>query len=158
MSNGTVAGRRLADTILGRKNAWREVFDPTRLRPRSSLRSLVDHNAMAVRHFIGDGLRGPPGHDWSDLDRGSGRVIDLEGDPVGVYREETGEVNAVSAVCTHLGCLVEWNDGERSWDCPCHGSRFDHDGRVLDTPAVDDLEPVEDARLTSAADDRRAQR
>jgi glycine/D-amino acid oxidase-like deaminating enzyme/nitrite reductase/ring-hydroxylating ferredoxin subunit len=158
MSNGTAAGRLLADTILGRENPSREVFDPIRLRLRSSVPSLVDHNARAARHLVEDTLLGPPAHDWSDLERGSGRVIDLDGDPVGVYRDETGEVHAVSAVCTHLGCLVEWNDAERSWDCPCHGSRFDHDGTVLDTPAVDDLEPVDDPRLTTAADERPAQR
>jgi Rieske Fe-S protein len=156
MTNGTAAGRLLADTILGRENAWQAVFDPTRLRLRSSLGSLVDHNTHAVRPVVEDTLRGPPDRGWSDLERGNGRVIDLDGDPVGVSRDDAGEVHAVTAVCTHLGCLVEWNDGERSWDCPCHGSCFDYDGTVIDTPAVDDLEPVEDDRLTTA--DRCAQR
>ncbi|MFC7197528.1 Rieske 2Fe-2S domain-containing protein [Halosimplex aquaticum] len=74
---------------------------------------------------------------------GEAVVADDRDDPVAVYRDEDGEVHAVSAVCTHMGCLVSWNDGEESWDCPCHGSRFDVDGAVLDTPAVDDLDAVD---------------
>jgi len=66
----------------------------------------------------------------------------LLGYPVAVYRDDDGEMHARSAVCPHMGCLVSWNDGERSWDCPCHGSRFDIDGEVLDTPAVDGLGDV----------------
>jgi Rieske Fe-S protein len=90
--------------------------------------------------------RGTP----DDVDPGSGGVLEIEGERVAVYRSDAGEVSAVSAICTHMGCVVAWNAAERSWDCPCHGSRFDVEGRVLHGPATRALEPVEVRRSIEA--------
>jgi len=152
MTNGTAAGRILADRILGREPPWAEVYRPSRLSVSGGLREFVSHNADAAGRFVGDRVEsataGPP----ADLGPDEARVVRTDDGPVAVYRDESRAMHAVSAVCPHMGCLVEWNDGERSWDCPCHGSRFDVDGSVLDTPAVSDLEEYDISKL---ADDRR---
>lgn len=148
MTNGTAAGILLADLITGRDNAWEDVYHPTRFRFNASKKELVSHNAHAVRHLVSDRIDERSQVDLGRLAPGDAEVFDDLDDPVAAYRDEDGRIHAVSAVCTHMGCLVSWNDGETSWDCACHGSRFDVDGTVVETPAVDDLEPVDlgDAR------------
>jgi len=148
MTNGTAAGMVLADQILGRPNRWSEVYRPTRFDFGASKRDLFEHNAHSMKHFFEDYLGTAPAVDVSDIGRGEGGVVDADGEAVGVYRDDDGEYHAVSAVCPHMGCHVEWNDGERSWDCPCHGSRFEFDGSVIDTPAVDGLERYDEEELT----------
>ncbi len=140
MTNGTAAGRLLSDLILGRENPYRSVYRPARLQLGASLGRLLSHNTHAAKHLIGDRTERRPRLDRSRLARGEAAVFTAQDEPVAAYRDEGGELHAVSAVCPHMGCLVSWNDGEQSWDCPCHGSRFDIDGTVLDTPAVDDLD------------------
>jgi len=140
MTNGTAAGRILADRILGRESPWSDVFRPTRFNFGASKSDLIRHNRDAMGRFLEDHVRSPPDAGEVDLAPGEAEVLEADGDSVGVYRDEDGEYHVVSAVCTHMGCRVEWNDGEQSWDCPCHGSRFDYDGTVLDTPAVENLE------------------
>jgi glycine/D-amino acid oxidase-like deaminating enzyme/nitrite reductase/ring-hydroxylating ferredoxin subunit len=147
MTNGTAAGRILADSILGRHNPWADVFRPTRLTVGASTRDLLDHNRHAMRHAVEDHLGRSTTADVQGIGPGDADVVEVDGDPVGVYCDENGEYHAVSAVCPHMGCHVEWNDGERSWDCPCHGSRFDFDGTVLHAPAVDDLERYDLSRM-----------
>ncbi|MBX0305894.1 FAD-dependent oxidoreductase [Haloarcula salinisoli] len=142
MTNGTAAGRLLADEILGRPSATRDVFDPNRFKPLASKSELLSHNTETVRHYIEDYLGSQPSLDTVDLDPGDAGVYEVDDDPLAVYRDDDGEIHARSAVCPHKGCLVAWNDGERSWDCPCHGSRFGVDGEVLDTPAVHGLDDV----------------
>lgn len=140
MTNGTAAGRLLADEILGRAPDWGAVFDPNRFKPRASASELLAHNKHTMRHYAEDYLGHTPSLDGADLDPGEAGVYEADDDPVAVYRDEDGEVHVRSAVCPHMGCLVSWNDGEQSWDCPCHGSRFGVDGDVLDTPAVQRLD------------------
>lgn len=151
LTNGVAAAERLRDLILGRESPEPSVFRPARLELGASFRRLVSHNAHSSRRFVTDRLVGgseAAGADGSaagvdDLSPGEADVFDHRGDSVAAFRDEDGTVHAVSAVCSHLGCLVTWNGAERSWDCPCHGSRFDVDGTVLDTPAVDNLEPYD---------------
>jgi nitrite reductase/ring-hydroxylating ferredoxin subunit len=141
MTHGTVAALVIRDLIAGRENPWLEVYDATRLAPKQSLRGVISEGAATVKHFIGDRLH--PGDDATvqDLSPGEGAVVRIDGDPVAAYRDDEGTVHAVAATCTHLGCRVTFNPAERSWDCPCHGSRFTTDGTVLEGPAVDDLAP-----------------
>jgi len=149
MTNGVAAGRILADCVLGRENPWSEVYRPTRLRVGASTGSFLEHNVHAAKHFLEDRLTNPDRLDVRGLERDEATIVEADGDPVGVYRDDDGAFHAVSAVCTHMGCRVVWNAAERSWDCPCHGSRFDHHGTVVDTPAVDGLERYDDADLQS---------
>ncbi|MFC6726234.1 Rieske 2Fe-2S domain-containing protein, partial [Halobium palmae] len=99
---------------------------------------LVEENADVAASFVGDWLTKPRAEEL-DLAPDEATVL-REGSSVrGVYRDDGGDHHVVSAICPHMGCLVEWNDGDRTWDCPCHGSRFDYEGGVIDGPAVEDL-------------------
>jgi glycine/D-amino acid oxidase-like deaminating enzyme/nitrite reductase/ring-hydroxylating ferredoxin subunit len=140
MTNGTAAAMVLADAIAGEESPWAELFDPSRLRPRASVPSLVKENANVGLHFVGDRLRQLRPRSLDDLAPGEGAIVRHEDETVAAYRDAGGEVTAVSPTCTHLWCRVHFNDAERSWDCPCHGSRFAVDGTVIEGPAVDDLE------------------
>jgi len=139
----------LSDLILGRESPWTGVYEPTRFNASASTRG-----AREVQHRVDAPLLRGPAEGAAQrcrvgLDRGEAKIVDSEEGPVGVYRDERGEVHTVSAVCPHMGCHVEWNDGEESWDCPCHGSRFDYDGRVVHTPAVSDLETFSERELSA---------
>lgn len=142
MSNGSAAGVMLADRIAGRRNPFADFFDTNRVYPRQSLKELVKENANVVKRFVGDRLRTET-RSVADLAPGEAAVLVAGTERVAVHRDESGAVHAVSPVCTHLGCTVTWNTAEKTWDCPCHGSRFNCDGEVIQGPAVKDLEPTE---------------
>ncbi len=139
MTGGTVAAMLLRDLVLGRTNPWLPVFDATRIRLAASLPSLVREDLDVVKQFVA--RRVEPGAALSALGADDGAVVDHDGAKLAVYRGADGRYHALSARCTHLGCIVGYNQAERTWDCPCHGSRFDTEGRVLTGPAVANLEP-----------------
>jgi glycine/D-amino acid oxidase-like deaminating enzyme/nitrite reductase/ring-hydroxylating ferredoxin subunit len=141
MTNGTAAAMVISDAILGQPNEFSSLFDPHRLTPKASASKFVSENAKVARHWISDRVIHPQGASFDDLEPGQAAVKGVGLQQVAGYRDETGVLHAVSATCTHLGCIVAWNEAEKSWDCPCHGSRFDPDGRVLHGPAVKDLQP-----------------
>jgi len=140
MTNGTAAAMILSDAILGRANAWADLFDSKRLKPVASARKLVTENAKVAKHFVGDRVKRGSAVGVDAVARGEGRLISLGGRKTAAYRDEAGALHALSPRCTHLGCHVNWNNAERSWDCPCHGSRFSGDGHVIQGPATRDLE------------------
>ena len=146
MTGGTAAAMVLADRILERPNPWAELFDPNRFNARASAWKFVEENAQAGARFVGDRLTKRGSRPIEQLAPGEGDIVQLEGEKVAGFRDDDGSLVAVSPVCTHLGCQVNWNRAERSWDCPCHGSRFAPDGQVLHGPAVHRLErkPIED--------------
>jgi glycine/D-amino acid oxidase-like deaminating enzyme/nitrite reductase/ring-hydroxylating ferredoxin subunit len=140
MTSGVVSGRLLADLITDVPNPWAQLYDPSRINVRS-LPSFVKKGGHDAKRLICDRLkRGLTTDQTNDLAAGAGAVFEISGEKVAVHRDEHGALHAVSAVCTHLRCIVAWNDAERTWDCPCHGSRFDVDGTVLQGPAVAPLE------------------
>lgn len=143
MTNGTVAAMVLADLIVGHDNPWSEVFDSTRLAPGASIKHLVTENIAVGRRFVEDRIRTSKPRAAEELERGEGTVVALDGRSVAGYRDDRGVLHAVDPTCTHLGCRVSFNTAERTWDCPCHGSRFDVDGQVIQGPALRDLEPVD---------------
>ncbi len=145
LTNGTAAGMILTDLISGRHNPWAELFDSTRFKPLASAKDLVKENANVGVHFLGDHLGRPDVRSTDELGPDEAGIVRRGAGKVAAYREPGGKLHQVSAVCTHLGCQVKWNQAERSWDCPCHGSRFDHTGRVIQGPAVKDLEEKPDA-------------
>jgi Rieske Fe-S protein len=140
MTGGTAAAHALADVLAGRASAAADLFDPWRKTARASAVKLLEENAQVGARFIGDRLAKPGIRQIDTLQPGEGDVVRHDGDKVAAYRDDDGALVAVSARCTHLGCQVSWNRAERSWDCPCHGSRFAPDGRVLHGPAVHALE------------------
>ena len=138
MTNGVAAARVLADAILARDNPWGALYDPAR--PRSFVRRrFVRENLEAAGHFVGDRVRLPGEEAAAVLEPGEGVVIDAGGEKLAVSRGDDRSLAVVSAVCTHLRCIVRWNAAERSWDCPCHGSRFTSNGAVLEGPALTPL-------------------
>lgn len=136
LSAGTAAAMMLTDLISGRDNPWMSLFDATRVDLKASARTLVSLNADAAKRFVGDRLKSLSGPGLDELAPGEGGIVRHRGERVAAYRDPTGEVHACSPVCTHMACIVQWNTAERSWDCPCHGSRFDPRGNVLQGPAV----------------------
>jgi glycine/D-amino acid oxidase-like deaminating enzyme/nitrite reductase/ring-hydroxylating ferredoxin subunit len=143
MTFGTLAGMVIADAIAGRENPFARLYDATRVKPLAQARRYVAENVDYPAALALDRVDRGQVARTADVPRGEGRLVRVEGDMVACYREPGGALRAVSAVCTHLGCHVRWNDAERSWDCPCHGSRFDTAGRVLNGPAVRALEAVD---------------
>ncbi|MFF5448791.1 FAD-dependent oxidoreductase [Streptomyces sp. NPDC012888] len=140
MSSGVMSGRLLAARIAGDRLPWADLYDPGRLHLREAP-ALLKAQASVARHFVGDRLRPSHADAVEDVEPGSGALVRIGGHRCAVYRDPEGVVTAVSARCTHLGCLVQFNNAERAWECPCHGSRFDTDGSVIHGPATRPLEP-----------------
>ena len=136
MTTAAVAAMILRDRIGGRDSPWAKLFDSTRLDPKGEARSFVKENVDVAKRFVGDRLRARSAAPATALAPGEGGICELDGEKVAAFRDDDARLHAVSPRCTHLGCFVEWNTAERSWDCPCHGSRFDPDGQVLQGPAV----------------------
>ncbi|MDQ3777622.1 MAG: FAD-dependent oxidoreductase [Actinomycetota bacterium] len=139
MTNGTVAAMIVSDTILGRENPWADLFDAKRIKPIASAAGFVKENAMAGLHFVADRLRRADKKSVDDVRPGEGALVRVRGRKTAVYRDEDGTVHTLSPVCQHLYCIVDWNSAERSWDCPCHGSRYAADGRAIQGPTTRDL-------------------
>ncbi|MBE9179668.1 FAD-dependent oxidoreductase [Oculatella sp. LEGE 06141] len=139
ISFGTIAGMLLSDQILGRENPWGKLYDPGRIKPLASAQQFVSQNLQVAAHFVGDRFQTDV-ETLDEIPRGEGRRIKLENEQLAVYRDDVGELHAVSAVCTHAGCIVNWNNAEKSWDCPCHGGRFSCTGNVLNGPPMNPLD------------------
>ena len=146
-----IARALIFDLISGRENAWSKVFDPSR-KPvtAKAIGRFVRENLNVARRY-GDWIAEGDASSADQIERGEGAVVRRGLKKVAVYRDELGKVHERSAKCPHLGCVVAWNRAEKSWDCPCHGSRFDAHGRVLAGPAVRDLEPAGDEALHEPA-------
>jgi glycine/D-amino acid oxidase-like deaminating enzyme/nitrite reductase/ring-hydroxylating ferredoxin subunit len=144
MTFGTLGGMMTADAILGRRNPWAELFDPGRAAIRRGLWNYVKENASYPYYLIRDRFAGAEGRSLREVKRGAGKVIERGGAKVAVYRDENGKTTLRSATCTHMGCVVGWNDAEKTWDCPCHGSRFKPNGDVIAGPAESPLPPHEE--------------
>lgn len=156
LSTGAAAGRLISNRILGKHTPWGDIFDPTRVRPLASAPTVLHQGVETVRSIIGDRLLGDPEEGTvGDLAPGCGAIVKVHGERVAAFRDEDGSVRAVSPICTHLGCLIEFNGADRTWDCPCHGSRFDTDGRVVSGPATRDLDRIQ-LEVVSSKDDGRS--
>lgn len=143
LSNGTAAAALLSTELSGGSSPWTPLYDATRVNPtKESVQELVKENVNVGKRFVVDHLRRLTAKSVDHLAPGDGGLVDLDGHKVAAYRDPEGTVHAVSAICRHIGCTVDWNDAERSWDCPCHGSRYDTDGRVICGPTTEALTPV----------------
>ncbi|CAM5636141.1 putative Rieske 2Fe-2S iron-sulfur protein YhfW [Streptomyces afghaniensis 772] [Streptomyces afghaniensis] len=140
MTGGIMAGSLLAAQITGEEREWSGLYDPRRVKPAvREAPSFLKTQAKVAGHFVGDRLR--PAPPVESLPPGEGAVVRADGHHrLAVYRDDDGNLHSVSARCTHLGCLVAFNSAERAWECPCHGSRFDTDGKVIQGPATKPLE------------------
>ncbi len=140
LTHGTIAGILLTDLICGRDNPWARLYDPSRKTLRA-MGQFVKENINVGLQFTDWVTRGEV--DTADkIAPGDGAVVRRGLRKIAVYRDPAGAVHECSAACPHLGCVVAWNSSEKSWDCPCHGSRFDAYGKVLSGPAISDLAPA----------------
>jgi glycine/D-amino acid oxidase-like deaminating enzyme/nitrite reductase/ring-hydroxylating ferredoxin subunit len=138
---GTLAGMIVSDLITGRPNPYVSLYDATRVKPIASAYDYVAENVAFPAHLIKDRLTSLNSEDRpiESLRPGEGGVFSTPEGKLAVCRDRAGAVHSCSAVCTHLGCDVAWNHAEQTWDCPCHGSRFSPEGKVINGPAVTDL-------------------
>ncbi len=141
MTHGTLAGLVIPDLVLGRPNPWADLYDPSRVSLRAAGTWVRENLNVAAEYTEYVAPAEAAGVD--DVPAGEGRVLRRAGQPVAVYRAEDGTVVERSAVCPHLFCVVDWNSAEKTWDCPCHGSRFAVDGTVVNGPSRAPLAPVD---------------
>jgi Rieske Fe-S protein len=147
---GPVAAQIISDEILGHANPFSDIFAAKRFTPAKSAGDFVKENLNVAGQYARDWFTRGPATNIDEIDdwpAGEGRLVETDGKKVAVYVDEAGQITALSPVCTHMGCIVHWNGAEKSWDCPCHGSRFACTGEVLEGPA---LEPLK--RLSKKSD------
>ena len=142
LTYGTLAASIVADAILGRVNEFAALYKATRIKPVKSAKKFLWQNLDVAGKYVKGYAGGIDTRALRDVALGQGRLVEVNGKKLAVYRDETGAVTALSPVCTHLKCLVGWNEAEHTWDCPCHGSRFGIDGQVIEGPALAPLEPI----------------
>lgn len=135
---GTLAAMIVSDQILGKQNPWEETYKAGRFTPLRSAKNFIAENTDVIIQY----LKIPWSADaefLSEIKPGEGKVITQDNQKLAVYKDEDWKFHIVSAVCTHMNCIVNWNPSEKTWDCPCHGSRFDTDGKVIEGPALTNL-------------------
>jgi glycine/D-amino acid oxidase-like deaminating enzyme/nitrite reductase/ring-hydroxylating ferredoxin subunit len=136
MTFGTFSAMMLTDLILGKENKYVEMFKPSRLKNKTGF--VAEGVAKGVE-FTKEFLKAEVNNDYSELSNNSGKVVRVDGKPTALYKDENGKIIKKSAFCTHMKCIVNWNDVDKSWDCPCHGSRFAKTGEVITGPATSPL-------------------
>jgi nitrite reductase/ring-hydroxylating ferredoxin subunit len=149
MTSGVLTGLLLRDLIEGRPQPWSRIYDPRRVHPALEAKTLLTSGARSVAGLAGNAatrmkakLQRVPSVE--DLSPGQAGIVRDSGGEWATYVDEEGDVHSVSPTCTHMGCELNWNNAERTWDCPCHGSRFSHEGKIIEGPAVKELNLDED--------------
>lgn len=150
MSNGTLAAMILSDLILQRDNSWSQFFSPARPKPPQSFLTALTENINVGRQYVMGALLTPRARSLDELPKGEGTKMVLNRKDTAVYKDEEGRIFAHSPVCRHAGCIVNWNNAEKTWDCPCHGSRYDYDGKVIHGPTQ---EPLRKRNVTTGAEE-----
>lgn len=140
---GVIASLLLTEIILKGKSEYQSIFNPQRLKILAGFTNLVKEGVDVVKDMIGGWISPSKLENLSKLSLNEAKVVKHDHQIVGVYKDELGTIHAVNPACTHIKCAVAWNQAEKSWDCPCHGSRFSFDGEVLTAPATKGLEKIE---------------
>jgi glycine/D-amino acid oxidase-like deaminating enzyme/nitrite reductase/ring-hydroxylating ferredoxin subunit len=140
---GIVSAIVLRDLILKGKNEYSELFNPNRLKPIAGFAKFVKENLDVAKELLEKILPSEKLEELAGLANGEGKVVKYEGKNLALFKDDSGKLHAINPTCTHLKCTVTWNLAEQTWDCPCHGARYDWDGKVLTGPASKDLEKVE---------------
>jgi Rieske Fe-S protein len=139
MTYGTLAAMMACDRFHRRRNPWEDLFNVDRKKLIGGTWDYLKENKDYPYYYIKDRLSGGTGTDLGNLAPDDGKVVKIDGQWIAAYRSGGGEVTLKSAICPHMGCLVRWNAAERTWDCPCHGSRFKTSGEVIAGPAEQEL-------------------
>ncbi|NLV17639.1 MAG: FAD-dependent oxidoreductase [Syntrophomonadaceae bacterium] len=137
MTNGTNAAIIIKDLIISGNNSYAKVFSPLRFTPKASAATFVTENANVAKHFLLGKLS--PALAEQNIPAGDARIINHEGEKLGVFKDDNNRLHIVDVICPHVGCELSWNEAERSWDCPCHGSRFTYEGDIIEGPALSHL-------------------
>jgi glycine/D-amino acid oxidase-like deaminating enzyme/nitrite reductase/ring-hydroxylating ferredoxin subunit len=144
MTSGTLSGMILKDLITGKKNKWSELFDSTRTSPLKPAEKFISENIEVTKDFESGGLK-KADTNITSLKPAEGGIYEMNNDRTAVYKDSSGKLHSHASVCTHRGCILQWDNAEKTWDCPCHGSRFQYDGEVLYGPALKPLEKKPDS-------------
>jgi glycine/D-amino acid oxidase-like deaminating enzyme/nitrite reductase/ring-hydroxylating ferredoxin subunit len=142
MIYGTLSAILLSDIITKGESIYQNLFDPNRIKPIAGFANFVEQGADVTKELISTLM---PAHiidELTDIAAGEGKVVKYEGNTIALYKDEAHHIHAVNSKCTHMKCSVAWNSVEKSWDCPCHGSRFSYGGVMLTAPAQKDLEVI----------------
>ncbi|MBR3134370.1 MAG: FAD-dependent oxidoreductase [Clostridia bacterium] len=139
MTASNIAGNIITDSIIGNINKYAEIYDSTRIEPIKNKEEVTNMAKQVVNSYINNRIKIPK-EDLSAIKKDNGGIIKIDGKSVGIYKSIQGDIFAVNPTCTHLGCLLTWNNVDKTWDCPCHGSRFDFTGKNIYDPALKDLE------------------
>ena len=139
---GSVSGMIVRDLILGQKNSYTDLFSPSRIKPVAGFTEFVKENTDVVYHFIADRLSAKDIQSLNEIPLDAGAVVEYNNEKLAIYKDASGEIHALNPVCTHAKCIVNWNNSEKSWDCPCHGARYDINGEVLTGPANKGLQKI----------------
>jgi glycine/D-amino acid oxidase-like deaminating enzyme/nitrite reductase/ring-hydroxylating ferredoxin subunit len=143
MAHSTVAAMMLTDLIAGRNNPWQEVYNPQRFKPLATGGNFASQSVKTVESYAEKLLPGTA-VEAAAMKNGEAATGSLHGQKAAVYKDPEGRVHSLNRACMHMGCMVNWNNAELSWDCPCHGSRYDMEGRVMHSPTVKDLEKLKE--------------
>lgn len=139
MTHGTIAAILIADLITGKENKWEKIYDPARFKLLKAGNVFFKEYVSGYMTYIKDKPKHADEVRLSEIRKGEGKIIDIDGKKYGAHVDDDHRLHLVSAECTHLKCIVKWNNDEKSWDCPCHGSRFTPAGKVMNGPANSDL-------------------
>lgn len=142
MTSSNVAANIITDNILGQRNEYEDVFKATRLHPIKNSEELGNMIKESANSLVFNKFKVPES-DLKKIQNNTGMVVEIDDQKVGIYKDSNGKIFAVKPICTHLGCLLSWNNIDKTWDCPCHGSRFDYKGNNLYNPAIKNLETFE---------------
>ena len=142
MTTSNIAANIIVDKILGKTNTDEEVFTATRLKPIKNYQEMGNMIKEVVKSLVIEKFKVPEAT-LKEIKVGDARVVEVDGKKIGIFKEAEGKLYAVKPVCTHLGCELTWNNLEKTWDCPCHGSRFDYTGKSIYAPSIYELEKVE---------------
>lgn len=140
MTFGTVAGVIITDLMLNRSNSWAAAFTPSRIKPIAAARDAITENLTTAWRFVADRLATPEAQSTLDVQMGQGKIVEIEGNKAAVYRDNRNKLHVMSPVCRHMGCFVNWNNDQHTWDCPCHGGRYSATGHLLSGPPTRGLE------------------
>lgn len=139
MSSSAYSAILLTNLITEKENPWGDLFDPKRSAPVMAWGKYIELNTGTLKRKIGDQRKKDQFQFLTEIPVGSGAIVEVEGEKTAVYRDEEGEFLYLYPKCVHMGCIVNWNEAEKTWDCPCHGSRYDAKGRVIHAPANENL-------------------
>src|SRR5699024_10387867 len=142
MKNGTIAAKVISDLIINNESPYQELFTPSRFQADPALKKFISSNADVAKHLIQGKLEFT--NDYvKNLKPDEATITKINGMRTGVYKDLDSKLHAVDTTCKHMGCEVNWNSGDRTWDCPCHGSRYSYTGEVIEGPAKEPLNKVD---------------